>query len=260
MAGIVQYSTGMASSSSLPAAALNWLLGATSSTVATVESTPYVLDLTDNDYHVTVVDDDLDSLKPLRYRRPMIRVVAAHGEALPFEPTCFDRVIAIQSFHTMDPRPTLAEWARVLRPDGQVGLVFIRLDDSVPMIRRLKNIIGQALPRAMAADRGVSSVDHLHQSSLFYPSEQRSWRLWQTCTRSQLVATATAAPGADRLDSNDLHALGDAVGELYDTHARVPEPLRLPYTISCWRATVKSRAAQTNSPATAAGGSMSMSM
>ena len=49
---------------------------------------------------------------------PNVRYVAGSGEAIPVETGTADLVTASQSMQWMDPEPTLAETARVLRPGG----------------------------------------------------------------------------------------------------------------------------------------------
>jgi hypothetical protein len=48
----------------------------------------------------------------------------------------------------------------------------------------------------------------------------------------------SGSPRLAGLGEPEADALLDEVGALYDSSAREPEPLLLPYSVLCWRATV----------------------
>jgi hypothetical protein len=50
-----------------------------------------------------------------------------------------------------------------------------------------------------------------------------------------LLETTRHARGADQLATEDCHAMLAEVNALYDTYARAPEPLQLPFQMTCWR-------------------------
>ncbi len=76
---------------------------------------------------VTVVEPDPSRVARGRSRRPNLRYVTGEGEALPFEPASFDRVVAVRSVHHMDePRRFLAEAFRVLAPAGRLVIEEMR--------------------------------------------------------------------------------------------------------------------------------------
>ncbi len=229
----------MASVTLIPPAALEWLTGAERASILMVGAADgYAPVLAEAGHAVMVADPDSSALTALAGRRSGIHIVAARGESLPFDPDCFDLVLAIQNFHTFAPGLALSEWARVLRSQGRIGLAYLTRDDSVPWVKKLKRIIQTALPQAMTSDHGADSLTALIGSPHFPVVEQTSFRLWVPSTRDQLQNSARQAPGARSAPPDQLSAMVEEVGQLYDEYARVPDPLMLPYQIRCWRATV----------------------
>jgi len=229
----------MASVTAIPPAVLEWLTGSERASVLLIGAAgDYAPMLARAGHVVTVADPDPTVLSLLAAHRSWIHVVAARGESLPFDPCCFSVILAVQNFHTFAPGLALAEWARVLRPQGRIGLAYLTRDNSVPWVQKLRRIVQGYLPTAMTSDYGVESVSALVGSTYFRQVEKMSHRLWLASTRAQLQASARQAPGADELSLDQLDAMSEQIGVLYDEYARVPDPLHLPYQIQCWRAQV----------------------
>jgi len=236
---IIQYSSSMASISTIPPEALRWLAGDQQVSILLVgASGVYASHLADAGHSVTVVDRDPRELRSIADQRPEIHIVAAHAESLPFDPCNFSTVLAIQNFHTFAPGLALSEWARVLRSQGWIGLAYLSRDDSVPWVKRLKRIVQSYLPGAMTGDHGASSVSALFESAFFPYIEEATFRMWMPSTRAQLQDSARQAVGVEDLEQSRLDAMVEEIGLLYDEYARVPDPLLLPYQIECWRAEV----------------------
>jgi hypothetical protein len=53
-----------------------------------------------------------------------------------------------------------------------------------------------------------------------------------------MLEMVSSAPRLGSLDGELADRLLNDVGALYDTSARAPEPLLLPYSVMCWRARV----------------------
>lgn len=73
---------------------------------------------------------------------PGVAVLDGDATALPFDEASVDGVTVAQAFHWFDVPSSTAEFARVLRPDGGVGLIWNERDASVPWVRELNAIIG----------------------------------------------------------------------------------------------------------------------
>ncbi len=229
----------MAMRPTLPPAAAAWLTGDQPARVVVVGAGgPYAGLLSDQGNAVAVVDKDPAALDRLVQRRPDIGGVVGRAEGLPLHALTFDRLICVQNLHSMAPGLALAEFARVLAPGGALGVVYLSRDDSVPWVRRLTSTVQQVLPDAMKGAYGEDSVHHVEESSYFPRVEQQTYRLWIPSHRQGLIDMALAAPGAGRLGPEAKENLAEAVGAVYDSAARPPEPLLLPYKLSCWRAWV----------------------
>jgi SAM-dependent methyltransferase len=164
--------------------------------------------------------------------------VAARVESLPFLSRRFDVVTASQSLHRFAPGLALTEIARVLRPGGHLALAYNTRDDTVPWVKRLIALMQSADPDSMIGDYGVEAVETVTESPYFAQPERRNFRNWVPITRGGLIAMVERRPSTAKLAPDERAQLLAEVGNLYDTSARPPEPLLLPYQASCWRAAV----------------------
>lgn len=232
----------MASTASrtFPPQALEWLAGPAPGRVLLLGPTPAVTrTLLSFGHRVVALDRSLVALgravpEPDEAASP----VAAAAEALPFEPCVFDAVICLQNLHTFAPGLALAELARVLTPTGHLGVVYTTRDDTVPWVKRLAALLRDVDDTAMQGDYGTGSLDALRDSRYFPDVESHAFRTWVPVTRDQLLAMVSRRPAIGGLAETRRAKLLDDLGGLYDSVARVPEPLLLPYQAMCWRAAV----------------------
>lgn len=161
--------------------------------------------------------------------------VAGQVESLPFLSCHFEVVTAAQTLHRFAPGLALTEIARVLNPGGHLAVVYTIRDDTVPWVKRLVALMHQADPQAMRGDFGVDSLDAVADSPYFGPLERRNFRTWVPITRAGLVTMVERRSSVARLDPEARTLLLAEVGQLYDSSARAPEPLLLPYHTACWR-------------------------
>jgi SAM-dependent methyltransferase len=88
---------------------------------------------------------DVHAVEPLAEMRaaipPAAHPVDGTAEAIPLPDESVDAVTVGQAYHWFDPAAALAEMRRVLRPDGSIGLFWNALDDSVPWVRGLADLI-----------------------------------------------------------------------------------------------------------------------
>ncbi len=223
-----------------PRAAIDWLLPARAQARVLVlgrSSAPVVGGLA-TDGQVIACDTSRAGVRALWSRAPHALPVVAAPEHLPFPTGSFDVVFLHQCLHRLDPA-ALADVAGVLAPGAHLAISYTVRDDSVPWVRRLSALLRDVDPAAMAGAYGTESVDRLTESGLFSSIEQRHHRLWVPISRVDLLdMVARRFPD---LDADRLGRLMAEVGALYESSARVPEPLLLPYQVSCWRATVDPR-------------------
>lgn len=189
-------------------------------------------------HELTLVDPERDGVAALLRRAPLGMPVVAAAEALPFPPCTFDAILLAQGFHLLAPGLALAEFARVLRPGGRLGIAYTVRDDSVPWVKRLVARLQEDDPRAMRGDYGTDSLAALDAHPCFPHVESHAFRLWVPVDRTALLTMVERTPALARLDADRRAVLLDDVAALYEGAARPPEPLLLPYTVRCWRSTV----------------------
>ncbi|NUT70067.1 class I SAM-dependent methyltransferase [Pseudarthrobacter sp. C4D7] len=90
---------------------------------------------------VTAVDPSADMLAQLHAHCPAATAVPGTAEATGLPDATFDVVTVAQAWHWCDPLTASTELARVLRPQGTLGLVWNQLDTSVPWVHRLSRIM-----------------------------------------------------------------------------------------------------------------------
>ncbi len=184
---------------------------------------------------VTLIDTDDQALGATQRRNHDLAVVAAVGEALPFQPCSFDQVLVAQGMHLLAPGLALAEFARVLVADGWLAVAHTTRDDSVPWVRRLAGILQAHDPELMTG-RAVEPSAALADNPYFPDIEYRGFRQWVPITRDGMISMVAGRLSA--LPAAEVAVLLDQVADLYDVSARPPDPLTLPYTVQCWRARV----------------------
>ena len=228
------------SRSPYPSAAPAWMVGQQPARVLDLASGTgsFARMLTEAGHEVFAIDRD-----PARVARLVDRLgtqlhVAGRVEALPFLSCHFDVVTASQTLHHFAPGLALSEIARVLKPGGHLAVAYNTRDDTVPWVKRLIALLRQADPHSVTGDYGIEAVDAVAESPYFGEVERRTFRNWVPISRAGLVAMVQRSPSAQQLEPERQQRLLDEVADLYDTSARSPEPLLLPYRATCWRAVV----------------------
>jgi len=187
-------------------------------------------------HEVFSIDRDAEAVAGLVRRLGTRLAVAGQVEALPYLACHFDVVTSSQTLHRFAPGLALAEIARVLKPGGHLAVAYNTRDDTVPWVRRLIALLRQADPDSAAGDFGLAAVNAVRESPFFDEIEQRSFRNWLPITRGGLLSMVERNASARQLDSARREELLRQVGALYDSSARPPEPLLLPFRAICWRA------------------------
>jgi SAM-dependent methyltransferase len=186
---------------------------------------------------VTLVEKDATALAALSSKLAGVAVLAGSADALPLRPASFDVVLITQGLHLLAPGLALAEFARVLVPGGRLALSYTTRDDSVPWVRRLAGVL-QSYDAELMTGRQVDSISALDGSSYFPEVEHRSFRMWVPISRDGMLAMVRRSPTLAALPRQQSAHLEALVAAVYDSSARHPEPLLLPYAVQCWRADV----------------------
>jgi SAM-dependent methyltransferase len=215
-----------------PAEALTWILG---------PGRLQVLDLgagtgklaavaAELGHDVIAVDPSAEMLAVCR-RRPGVDAMVGAAESIPLAHASVDAVIVGQAFHWFDHARALPEIARVLRPNGVLGLLWNQYDTVIPWVRRIDRAI-------MGDDVGGDRFDPmmvLLQSDMVGRVETARFRHWHDLNRVGLRQLALSHSRVAVLTETRREAVLDQIDAIYDNTARPPEPLRLPYFTDCYR-------------------------
>ncbi len=139
-----------------PSEALDWLLP---------DGSPEILDLgagtgkltrlvAERGLHVEAVDPSEQMLAELKQLLPEVPTHVGSAELIPVPDASFDAVVVAQAWHWVDVPRAAAEVARVLRPGGQLGLIWNDRDDRVDWVRELSRLTASTA-RSMAVDNPV---------------------------------------------------------------------------------------------------------
>ncbi|HET6739690.1 MAG TPA: class I SAM-dependent methyltransferase [Kribbella sp.] len=183
-------------------------------------------------HHVIAVDPSPEMLEVCRRQTGVDTMVGA-AESIPLAHASVDAVIVGQAFHWFDHPRALPEMARVLRPNGVLGLLWNNPDTVVPWVRRIFQVIqGDGFG---GSDR-FEPMPVLEQSNLFAMIEQARFRHWQDLDRNGLRQLALSHSAVAILKETRREQVLDQVELIYEHTARPPEPLRMPYLTGCFRA------------------------
>ena len=223
-----------------PASVSQWLVREPSARVLDLGSGTgaFAQMLTEAGHEVFALDRDVNRVAAVSERLGTRLHVAARVEALPFLACHFDAVTASQNLHRFALGLALSEIARVLKPGGHLGVAYNTRDDTVPWVRRLIGLLQRADQNAVTGDYGTDAVEAVSQSPYFADVERKDFRNWVPISRAGLVAMVERRPSVRHLAAEERQSLLSEVAELYDSSARAPEPLLLPFRASCWRALV----------------------
>ncbi len=225
---------------SLPTQATDWLVGEQPARVLDLGSGrgSFAAALVDAGHEVFCLDHDPERVAGLPGRLGTRLHVAGQVESMPYLSCHFDVVTASQTLHRFAPGLAVTEIARVLRPGGHLAVLYQTRDDTVPWVRRLMGILQRVDPSAMQGAYGDLSVTEVGESRYFRDLERRDFRTWVPITRAGLATMAEQRPAVAALPADRRTEVLAEVGALYDSSARAPEPLLLPFRTSCWRAVV----------------------
>ena len=83
-----------------------------------------------------------------------------------------------------------------------------------------------------------ATVSALHDNPYFPMLQRREFRRWVPVARPDLLAMVHRLDGFGAAESDLAERVLAETGALYDQVARIPDPLLLPYTVTCWQGTV----------------------
>lgn len=186
--------------------------------------------------HDVLATDPLpEMLRLLSGRLPDVRTTVASAEDLPVPDRSVDVVVSAQAFHWFEPARALPEIARVLRPGGQVALVWNHRDERIPWVRRLGRVIG-------SPPQPTDPTHALLASGLFGYVDTTTFRHWQQVDRDSLRDLVTSRSNVATMTETERARVLTEVDALYADYGRGADGMLLPYVTHCYKAVVRARA------------------
>jgi SAM-dependent methyltransferase len=229
-----------------PVDAIRWVLDAAVGPVSRVADvaagtgalTRTLVDLVDD---VRAFEPDEQMLAELTRVLPSVAIEVSRAETLPLADGDLDALLAAQAWHWFDHAAAAAEFARVVRPGGVVGLVWNIRDTRVPWMGDLQDIIGGEDSMQRVAAESTQQLRALERASSdeideFLPGVVRaSFEHAVRMTPDQVVAL-TATFSYVRL-SPRAEAIYAEIRELLATHADTAgrETVEFPYVTATYR-------------------------
>ena len=197
---------------------VKWMVGDHLACVLHLGDSALAYRLADQGHEVVVTGDEVTVR-----RHEHVGFVRSKGDRLPFASSSFDAVVVP---HLDESSLAISEYARVLRPGGLVSTLAHHHDQSIPWLRKLRDIIGMR-------DIPDPRTSPLIASGLFAEPEETTSGAWEQLDLDGLMRFARANRSPSLPDS----ALA-LVRELFDEYARQTGFLRLRHEVRCIRARV----------------------
>ncbi|BBY57377.1 class I SAM-dependent methyltransferase [Mycolicibacterium sarraceniae] len=220
---------------SYPPQAIDWLLppGARDVLDLGAGTGKLTTRLVERGLDVVAVDPLAEMLELLSSALPGTPALLGTAEQIPLPDNSVDAVLVAQAWHWFDPEQAASEVARVLRPGGQLGLVWNTRDERSGWVKDLGRIIGHEddpFSRSVTLPEPFTDVARHHVEWTSYLTPQALIDL--VASRSYCI-TQPAAVRTQTLAE---------VRELLATHPALANStgLALPYITVCLRATLGS--------------------
>lgn len=189
---------------------------------------PQLLSLTTQ---IHAVEPSNGMLEQLRQQFPQVNAHQASAPSLPFADHSIDVVICAQSFHWFANQQSLDEIARVLKPNGKLGLIWNSRDDSVDWVARMVQLINtyeNDTPRHQSGEwKKVleDSIFRLKDQTIFHHEHQGS-------IQDVIINRALSTSFIAQLDENQQHHFLDELKILLFSDIKLDDKeaiIRVPY-------------------------------
>ena len=186
--------------------------------------------LVERGLEVTAVDPSDGMLGELGRVLPDTPALVGTAEGIPLPDHSVDVVLVAQAWHWVDPAQAVPEVARVLSPDGRLGLIWNLRDEREDWVRRLGELMNSP-----ETNRATTI------GPPFGPAEVREFPWTHRIGREQVFDLVASRSAAILLPADDRAALLDRVRDLLDTHPDLAgrDHLELPYITECARADLR---------------------
>lgn len=217
---------------SYPPEAIDWLLPSGARDVLDLGAGTGKLTtrLVERGLDVVAVDPIPEMLELLTRSLPKTPALLGTAEDIPLPDDSVDAVLVAQAWHWFDPESAAKEVARVLRPDGGLGLVWNTRDERMGWVKDLGDIIGH---------------DDAHNHETELPAEftdvEREQVEWTSYLTPQALVDLVASRSYCITSPEKVRVRTlDRVRELLNSHPALANTsgLALPYVTVCVRATL----------------------
>jgi SAM-dependent methyltransferase len=218
-----------------PPDAARWVLAAATRPVVDVADVgagtgAFTRLLVDLDLRVSAYEPDPGMLAELARRLPNVPRHLASAERLPLDDASVDAVTVAQAWHWFDKPAAAAEFLRVVRPGGAIGLLWNIRDDNVGWMGAMSDIVEGG--DSMRASR----VDALAEIQAVHPQVERAdFTHTVAMTPEEIVSLASTFSYVRlRPDSAVVYtALRDMLATHPETRGR--DEIDVPYVCAAYR-------------------------
>jgi SAM-dependent methyltransferase len=219
-----------------PAEAIGWLIPAGAADVLDLGAGTGKLtrQLTGRGLDVSAVEPSEGMREKLRQAVPGVRALEGSAERIPLPGGSVDAVLVAQAWHWVDPARAVPEVARVLRPGGQLGMLWNIRDERADWVAGLGAILRQS-DGAHAVSSNVSAAPRVGPP--FGQLERRDVAWVHHLSPGALVDMVSSRSYVSTMSPVDREKLLNDLRNLMRTHPALAGAgeIALPYVTRCWR-------------------------
>jgi SAM-dependent methyltransferase len=152
---------------------------------------------------VVAVEPDERMRAVLAARCPEAEALEGRGEDIPLDDASVDAVVIASAWHWLDPDRAVPEIARVLRPGGALGVIWVSRDSRVDWVAEFNGLMREA----READRALDGSDRRRWREVAFPPgspmspvEERRWEYSLPMTKDDLFGLLGTYSGVITLD------------------------------------------------------------
>jgi SAM-dependent methyltransferase len=167
---------------------------------------------------------------------PVVPLVAATAEAMPFTAASLDAITVAQAWHWFDHDRATAETARVLRSGGRLGLVWNARDRTEPWVDEVWSIIDRVEKHAPWRDHENWRDSAMRAMPGFGELHDAQFRHVQRITPEGVVQRVASVSHVAVLPEPEQAKVLAEVRDVLTTHPAVwgRETVEIPYRVDCF--------------------------
>ena len=184
-----------------------------------------------------LVAEPVDGMRNLLVRTsPEVSVVSCTAELMPFRAASLDAITVAQAFHWFDAAVTLEECARVLRPDGRLGLVWNARDRTAPHVDALWSIMDRVEKHAPWRKHDEWREAAFTETPFFGPLHEATFHHEQVMTVEEVVDRFRSVSHVAVLDEPAKNAVLDEVRAQLASHPDMAghTHIAIPYRVDAY--------------------------